>query len=102
MQPEFSRNATTVKIKEGDRILISLECYQEVFITGKLRGVCGGKITLQTAMHQEVFESPVNTTLSGCIVMVAFMVIHTLSIRNSKIHGNILYLLKNIFYCFHA
>lgn len=38
MQSEFSRNATTVKIKEGDWLLISLELYQEAVIIGKVGG----------------------------------------------------------------
>lgn len=44
MQSQFSRNATTVKIKEGDCISICLELYQEVFITG------GGEIQ-KIALH---------------------------------------------------
>lgn len=38
MQSEFSRNATTVKIKEGDWLLISLELYQEAVVIGKVGG----------------------------------------------------------------
>lgn len=55
MQSEFSRNATTVKIKEGDWLLISLELYQEAVVIGKVGGKSKNgkkkKITPQIAIH---------------------------------------------------